>query len=177
MCRSAKPKVGAIGTEEADDTEQQLSPQPEQQAKPARNAVIGPSGFGSAPSAPDEPTDMQFLGKFDSDSDSDGSFNGDFMAMSVQQETTKVVKLNKRVSNLLYENANGNKCIDCIVRAANCVIKRTVDTGGPSSYINKRTADRLLGNKATKATYCPASRMKNYAKHIDYNNKQKNILS
>lgn len=66
MCRAAKPKVGSIGTKEADYTEQQPSPQTEQQAKPARNAFIPPSGFGSAPSAPDEPTDMQFLGKFDS---------------------------------------------------------------------------------------------------------------
>ena len=66
--------------------------------------------------------------------------------------------------------------IDYIVRAANCFKKLTVDTGSPSSFINKRTADRLLGNKATKATYCPASQMKNYVKHIDYNNKQINIL-
>ena len=82
MCRAAKPKVGSIGTEEADYTEQP-SPQTEQQAKLARNAFIRPSGSGSAQSAPDEPTDMQFLGKIDSDSDSEGSFNGDFMAMSV----------------------------------------------------------------------------------------------
>ena len=94
------------------------------------------------------------------------------------KKSEKVIKLKKRVCNLLFEKDenNKNRCIDVVVRAANCFIKLTVDTGSPSSFINKATADKLLADPSTKASFTPVNKMKNYVRHICYNKKQIDIL-
>ena len=54
------------------------------------------------------------------------------------------------------------------MRADNSFISLTVDTGSPTSFLNKRTAEKLLADKAAKAVMKPAD-PELQSNYIDYN--------
>ena len=68
------------------------------------------------------------------------------------------MKLNKRVSNLLFETdaKNITRCIEVILRSGLNFIKLTVDTGSPSSFLNKATAEKLV-KSVSDAKYQPVN--------------------
>ena len=185
MCRNAKPKVGSIEQSEeqrAEATTNQAGDQSQSRPTAFQQTAFIQSTSAPASSAPQSGSnELQFLGKFN---EAPGSDDDDLMCLSIETKQAKspnveqVVKLSKRVSHLLYEKdrKNENKCIDVIVRAENCFIKLTVDTGSPSSFINKFTADSLVADASTGAKFIPVKLMKHYITHIDYNDKRINIL-
>ena len=140
MCQNAQKKVGSVETEPQNSAEGQ---EDHEQTASNKNSQLAAFIREDAQATQG---DAEFLGRFDSDDSND-----DFMALSIV----------KVVSNLLYEKDNNNisKCIDVVVRSANCFIKLTVDTGSPSSFINQRTANKLLNNKTTNSTFCPVKEM------------------
>ena len=83
----------------------------------------------------------------------------------------------KVVSHLLYEKDENDveQTIEVVFRSANSFIKLTVDTGSPSSFLNKRTAKQILTTNPD-AKFCPVKKLKNYVRHIDYNDQTINVL-
>ena len=98
--------------------------------------------------------------------DKKGDSDNDLMGLSI-----------KVVSHLLYEKDDNEveRTIEVVVRSASSFIKLTVDTGSPSSFLNKRTAKQLLTTNPD-AKFCPVEKLKNYVRHIDYNDQTINVL-
>ena len=108
--------------------------------------------------------DCQFFGNFENDNKGDS--DNDLMCLSI-----------KVVSHLLYEKDDNEveRTIKVVVKSANSFIKLTVDTGSPSSFLNKRTAKQILTTNPD-AKFCPVEKLKDYVRHIDYNDQTIKVL-
>ena len=122
-----------------------------------------------------ETPEVDFLGAFEENSSPKQGSTENFHCIT--SYLPNVIKLNKRVSNLLFERdaKNNPRCIDVIVRSGLNFIKLTVDTGSPSSFVNKTTADKLV-KSVNEAKYQPINEVKDYIRHIDYNDSVINVL-
>ena len=58
----------------------------------------------------------------------------------------------------------------------NSIINFTIDTGSPASFINQKTADMLLKDPASNATFKNIKDVKIGMRFIDYNHKTINLL-
>ena len=63
---------------------------------------------------------------------------------------------------------NRQKSLEASIRAGNSFISVTVDTGSPSSFLNKRTAEKLLADPEAGASMIdPSPELQ--SRYIDYN--------
>ena len=70
--------------------------------------------------------------------------------------------------HILVDFDNDEKSLEVDQRAGTFFISLTVDTGSPTLFLNKRSAEKLLADKAANASMKPAD-PELQSKYIDYN--------
>ena len=128
--------------------------------------------------------EVQFAGRF-LDSDSENEYN--LLAVEAVESNTGVVECPAEIEeysgvvevNHLNEasDRNGNlKTLDAVLRAGNTFIKMLVDTGSPSSFLNRDTANTILRDAKANAKFIKFADLQLDTLYLDYNKQRILIL-
>ena len=134
---------------------------------------------------PTQTAEVQFAGRF-LDSDSENEYN--LLAVEAVESNTGVIDCpaddTEEYSGVVEVNhlneasdRNGDlKTLDAILRAGNTFIKVLVDTGSPSSFLNRDTANTILRDAKANAKFVKFADLQLDTLYLDYNKQRILIL-